>query len=140
LEAEFELSDAQPLDGLEWIYAKPRNKDSSLSNVRVGLKGNILVTLDIVDRFGQRSVLQFSAFEANPALDASVFQFKPPAGVDVFGSKAPAMAALICLFTRHVQALIPAASTGRTPAPQDLGRGDRAAAHPGPGHGAAPGF
>jgi outer membrane lipoprotein carrier protein len=71
------------MDGLAWVYAKPRNKDSSLSNVRVGLKGNTLVTLDIVDSFGQRSVLQFSAFETNPALDPGIFQFKPPAGVDV---------------------------------------------------------
>jgi outer membrane lipoprotein carrier protein len=83
LDADFVLSDAQPMDGLEWVLAMPRNKDNSLSNVRVGLKGNTLVTLDIVDSFGQRSVLQFSAFEANPALDPSIFQFKPPAGVDV---------------------------------------------------------
>ncbi len=83
LEADFELSDAQPLDGLQWVYATPRNKDSSLSNVRIGLKGSALASLDIVDSFGQRSVLQFSAFETNPALDPRVFQFKPPAGVDV---------------------------------------------------------
>lgn len=83
LEADFELSDAQPLDGLQWVYAAPRNKDSGLSNVRIGLKGSILVSLDIVDSFGQRSVLQFSAFEANPTLDPGLFQFKPPAGVDV---------------------------------------------------------
>ena len=83
LDADFVLSDAQPMDGLEWVLAMPRNKDNSLSNVRVGLKGNTLVMLDIVDSFGQRSVLQFNAFEANPALDPSIFQFKPPAGVDV---------------------------------------------------------
>jgi len=83
LDADFVLSDAQPMDGLEWVLAMPRNKDNSLSNVRVGLKGNTLVMLDIVDSFGQRSVLQFSAFEANPALDPSIFQFKPPPGVDV---------------------------------------------------------
>ncbi len=83
LDADFVLSDAQPMDGLEWVLAMPRNKDNSLFNVRVGLKGNTLVMLDIVDSFGQRSVLQFSAFEANPALDPSIFQFKPPAGVDV---------------------------------------------------------
>ena len=83
LEADFELSDAQPLDGLQWVYAVPRNKDSGLSNVRIGLQGRTLVSLDIVDSFGQRSVLRFSAFEANPALDPVLFQFKPPAGVDV---------------------------------------------------------
>ncbi len=83
LQADFELSDAQPLDGLQWVYAVPRNKDSGLSNVRIGLQGRTLVSLDIVDSFGQRSVLRFSAFEANPALDPGLFQFKPPAGVDV---------------------------------------------------------
>lgn len=83
LESDFALSDAQPFDGLQWVYATPRNKDSGLSNVRVGLKGSTLVSLDIVDSFGQRSVLQFSAFEANPTLDPGLFQFKPPAGVDV---------------------------------------------------------
>jgi outer membrane lipoprotein carrier protein len=36
-----------------------------------------------LDSFGQRSVLQFSAFELNAALDASAFAFKPPVGVDV---------------------------------------------------------
>jgi outer membrane lipoprotein carrier protein len=51
--------------------------------VRVGFKGGVLATLEIVDSFGQRSVLLFSAFEVNAPLDASAFAFKPPAGVDV---------------------------------------------------------
>jgi len=43
----------------------------------------VLATLEILDSFGQRSVLQFSAFELNAALDASAFAFKPPPGADV---------------------------------------------------------
>lgn len=66
LEADFEHSDAQPLDGVQWVYPVPRNKDGGLANVRIGLKASMLVSLDIVDSFGQRSVLQFTAFEANP--------------------------------------------------------------------------
>jgi outer membrane lipoprotein carrier protein len=83
LQAEFELSDAPNADGQEWLQAKPRSKDGSLQSVRVGFKGGVLATLEILDSFGQRSVLQFTAFEPNAALDASSFAFKPPAGVDV---------------------------------------------------------
>ena len=42
-----------------------------------------LAVLDILDGFGQRSVITFAKFETNPALGAEVFQFKPPAGADV---------------------------------------------------------
>jgi outer membrane lipoprotein carrier protein len=41
------------------------------------------MVLEILDSFGQVSTMNFSAFQANPALDASVFQFKIPAGADV---------------------------------------------------------
>jgi S-DNA-T family DNA segregation ATPase FtsK/SpoIIIE len=50
---------------------------------RPSAKGPELGTLEILDSFGQRSVLRFSAFEVNAALAASHFQFKPPAGADV---------------------------------------------------------
>ena len=83
LQAEYELRDAPSADGQEWLQAKPRSKDGSLQSVRVGFKGGVLATLEILDSFGQRSVLQFSAFEPNAALDAGSFAFKPPAGVDV---------------------------------------------------------
>jgi outer membrane lipoprotein carrier protein len=83
LQAEYELSDAPNADGQDWLKATPRSKDGSLQSVRVGFKGGVLATLEILDSFGQRSVLQFSAFELNAALDASAFAFKPPVGVDV---------------------------------------------------------
>ena len=83
LQAEYELSDAPSADGQDWLKATPRSKDGSLQSVRVGFKGGVLATLEILDSFGQRSVLQFSAFELNAALDASAFAFKPPPGVDV---------------------------------------------------------
>jgi len=50
---------------------------------RVIAQGRELAALDILDSFGQRSVMNFSRFEANPVFSASHFQFKPPAGADV---------------------------------------------------------
>ncbi|MBJ7467328.1 MAG: outer membrane lipoprotein chaperone LolA [Rhodoferax sp.] len=83
MEAEFELSNAAPSEGQDWVLARPRSKDGGLQSVRVGFKGATLATLEILDSFGQRSVMQFTQFEANPPLDNALFQFKPPAGVDV---------------------------------------------------------
>jgi len=51
--------------------------------VQVGFQGDALAALEILDSFGQRSVLKFSKVEVNPSLPASVFDFKPPAGADV---------------------------------------------------------
>lgn len=83
LEIDFELSNAPGADGQDWVLARPRAKDSGIQTVRIGFKGGALATLEILDSFGQRSVMQFTHFEANPALEGSLFQFKPPAGVDV---------------------------------------------------------
>jgi outer membrane lipoprotein carrier protein len=54
-----------------------------LQSVQVGFQGDALAALEILDSFGQRSVLKFSKVEVNPSLPASVFDFKPPAGADV---------------------------------------------------------
>jgi outer membrane lipoprotein carrier protein len=83
LEVDFALTDAPAADGLEWVLATPKSKDSSLQSVRMGFKGTSLERLDIQDSFGQQSVLTFNGFEANAVLDAASFQFKPPAGADV---------------------------------------------------------
>ena len=49
----------------------------------VGFKGRDLAAMDIVDGFGQRSRLDFSAVQANVAVPAERFQFKLPAGADL---------------------------------------------------------
>ncbi len=87
LQADFDLRDEPDREGLQWVQATPRTKDGQLQAVRVGFrvtdKGSELAVLDILDSFGQRSVLTFTAFELNPVLAPSVFQFKAPAGADV---------------------------------------------------------
>ena len=89
LEADFVLRDltTKELAGgadasLDWILATPRSRDSSLSSIRVGFRNRNLAVLDILDSFGQRSVLTFGAFQAG-GVDAELFHFKPPAGADV---------------------------------------------------------
>jgi outer membrane lipoprotein carrier protein len=83
LQADFTLAAAPDRDGLEWVLATPKAKDSQLQSIGVGLRAGELVVLEILDSFGQKSSLRFSAFVANAPIDASSFQFKPPAGADV---------------------------------------------------------
>ncbi|HEU5296037.1 MAG TPA: outer membrane lipoprotein chaperone LolA [Burkholderiaceae bacterium] len=83
LDKEFDLKAAPPADGLEWVQATPRVKEGSIQSLRVGFKGGALAALEIVDGFGQRSRLSFSALEQNIKLPDSTFQFTPPKGADV---------------------------------------------------------
>ncbi len=88
LQAEFSLQSAPDKDGLEWVVATPKARDGQLQSVRVGFKSGAnksvnLAALEILDSFGQRSVLTFSRVELNPALPADTFVFKPPAGADL---------------------------------------------------------
>jgi len=83
LQADFVLAADADRDGLEWVLATPKAKDSALQSIRVGFQSGELASLEMVDSFGQRSSLRFTGFKANVALDASAFQFKPPQGADV---------------------------------------------------------
>ena len=87
LQVEFVLESAPDKNGLEWLVATPKTKDGQLQNVRVGFKSGAsvptLTALEILDSFGQLSVLTFDQVEVNPVLPAATFQFKPPMGADL---------------------------------------------------------
>jgi outer membrane lipoprotein carrier protein len=87
LQADFVLQAAPDKDGLQWVVATPKAKEGQLQSVRVGLRAMEpvpeLAALEILDSFGQRSVLSFNQVEVNPKLAADTFNFKPPAGADL---------------------------------------------------------
>ena len=88
LEAEFKLQDAPDANGLQWVIATPKAKDGQIQSIKVGLKGTAetgisLSVMEILDSFGQRSVISFSNVERNVTFGADNFNFKPPAGADV---------------------------------------------------------
>ena len=83
LQADFKLESAPVRDGLQWVKATPLARDGQLQSIEVGFQGNTLAALEILDSFGQRSVLKFGKVETNPVLGASTFAFKAPVGADV---------------------------------------------------------
>ena len=87
LQADFTLMSLPEKAGLQWVQAVPKTKEGQLQSIAVGLKttdkGIELEGLEIVDSFGQKSVMTFSQFEINPALSGASFKFNPPPGADI---------------------------------------------------------
>jgi len=83
LDKEFELAAQPARDGIEWVQATPRQKDGAFQSMRIGFRGKELAAVEILDAFGQRSLLQFSQYAANVAVADSRFRFVPSAGTDV---------------------------------------------------------
>jgi chaperone LolA len=85
IEKYFALKDAGVADGLEWLEATPRNKDTTFARVRMGFKGDMLVQMELFDFFGQRTTLKLSRLVRNPSIAPSRFTFTPPKGADIIG-------------------------------------------------------
>ena len=85
IEKYFSLKNAGEADGLEWLEARPKNKDTSFERIRMGFKGDVLVQMELFDFFGQRTTLKLSHFVRNPSIAPSRFKFTPPKGADVIG-------------------------------------------------------
>ena len=83
LDKEFDLAPLPAKDGLDWAEAKPKAKDGAFKSVKIGFRGKTLASVEVVDAFGQRSLLQFNQFAGNVPLSADAFVFKLPQGADL---------------------------------------------------------
>ncbi len=83
LEKNFTLKDAGTKNGLEWLEATPKSKDTTFEHIGIGLKNGLPEAMELRDTFGQISLLTFTHFEKNPTLRADQFKFVMPKGVDV---------------------------------------------------------
>ncbi|MES2160791.1 MAG: outer membrane lipoprotein chaperone LolA [Pseudomonadota bacterium] len=86
LEKNFTLSEAGTREGLEWLKAVPKAKDTSFEQISIGLRNGLPEAMELKDSFGQTSVLSFRKIEKNPALTATSFKFVMPKGADVFNN------------------------------------------------------
>ena len=83
LDKDFDLAALPAKDGLDWVLATPKAKESTFKTLRVGFRGKDLAAIEIVDAFDQHSLLQFSQFVAGVTFKADEFAYTPPAGADV---------------------------------------------------------
>jgi len=83
LEKNFTLAEAGTRDGLEWLSATPKTKDTTFEQIGIGLKDGVPQAMELKDNFGQTTVLKFTSFQRNPALGAQAFKFEVPKGAEV---------------------------------------------------------
>ncbi|WP_284616562.1 outer membrane lipoprotein chaperone LolA [Aquabacterium humicola] len=83
IEKDFDLAALPAKDGLEWVQATPKLKEGQIQALKIGFQGKALAALEIVDAFGQRSLLQFRDVALNPKLAEERFRFLVPKGADV---------------------------------------------------------
>ena len=65
--------------------ARPRVRESGFERIRMGFSVAGIEAMELMDPFGQTTVLRFSNLARNPRLDPSTFRFTPPKGADVLG-------------------------------------------------------
>src|SRR5260221_9846633 len=87
IDQAFELSDAGERDGLEWLEAKPREREAGFERIRLGFGVAGVQAMELTDHFGQTTLLRFSGLIRNPKVDPAEFRFEPPKGADVLGEK-----------------------------------------------------
>jgi len=81
--AVFTLREAGPADGLDWLEATPKERDTGFERVRIGMKGPVPAAMELHDSLGGRTVLRFPECRAGAKVDADTFRFTPPKGADV---------------------------------------------------------
>lgn len=85
VEKSFTLKNATRKDGLTWVLALPKNKESGFDRVLLGFKAEKLRKMELYDSFNHITHITFNEVERNPVLQDSTFLFTPPKGVDVVG-------------------------------------------------------
>ncbi len=85
IERSFTLIDGGIIDGLDWLNAQPKDRDTSFESIRMGFGEAGLQVMELVDSFGQKTLIRFAKVEKNPKLGADLFKFTPPKNADVVG-------------------------------------------------------
>ena len=83
LDQSFSLKDAGVRDGVSWLEATPKTRDTAFEKVSIGFRNGELAAMELRDALGQVTMLDFANVERNPKVDASTFAFTPPKGADV---------------------------------------------------------
>jgi outer membrane lipoprotein carrier protein len=83
---DFEVVDAYPSEGLDWIKLEPIGS-SDFSAVSIGFSGTEPRRLELVDGLGQVTRIVLDHLEVNPEIGDEVFELDVPEGVDVIGGE-----------------------------------------------------
>lgn len=83
LARDFQLKAMPAESGLDWVQATPRQSENQIQQLRIGFRGKDLAAIEILDGFGQRTLMQFNAAQFNLSLTSERFRFELPKGADL---------------------------------------------------------
>ncbi len=83
IDKSYTLNSIGNQEGLDWLEAIPKSKDSTFERIRLGFSKDGLSAMELRDQFGQFTVIKFADIERNPKLTNESFTFTPPKGADV---------------------------------------------------------
>ena len=83
IERNYTLTGLGNQEGLDWLEAVPKARDTAFEKIRLGFGKSGLEAMELRDQFGQVTVIKFSTIERNPKLAPEAFRFTPPKGADV---------------------------------------------------------
>jgi outer membrane lipoprotein carrier protein len=83
IDKSYELSSIGAQEGLDWLEAIPKTKDTAFERIRLGFSKTGLEAMELRDQFGQVTVIKFADVERNTKLAADAFTFVIPKGADV---------------------------------------------------------
>lgn len=82
----FKISGGNARDGMDWIHMEPRKDDTDFLSIELGFSAGELRTMELRDKLGQTTRIDFANVKRNGRLDTKLFDFKPPKGADVIGT------------------------------------------------------
>lgn len=83
IERNYTLTNLGNQEGLDWLEAVPKTKDTAFERIRLGFSKKGLEAMELHDQFGQVTVIKFADVERNLKLSPKIFEFAPPKGADV---------------------------------------------------------
>lgn len=83
IEKDYTLTGLSSRDGLDWLEAVPRTRDTAFERIKLGFGRSGLEAMELRDQFGQITVIKFSTIERNARLPPEAFRFTPPTGAAV---------------------------------------------------------
>ncbi|MDD9983040.1 MAG: outer membrane lipoprotein chaperone LolA [Gammaproteobacteria bacterium] len=83
VEEGFRVETLDAGENVDVFALEPKAEDATFSRIRLAFAGGELRRMELVDQFGQTTLLTFREVRREPAIPADAFTFTPPAGVDV---------------------------------------------------------
>ena len=79
----FRIEKLDTQQGLDVFDLDPKTEDTAFTRIRLAFVDGDLRRMELLDQFGQTSVIGFDEVRHHPTIPPGAFEFTPPPGVDV---------------------------------------------------------